>query len=85
MWIANRGALCTRVLSPCSLESAAFSLAGFALSQHIGMWKVCFVAGGPAVCRNPPKHQRSISPEGGVLGVRRGVCFGCSARLSCRC
>lgn len=85
MWLANRGALCTRVLSSCSLESAVFSLAGFALSQHTGMWKVCFVAGGLAAFRNPPKHQRSISPDGGVLGVQRGVCFGHSARLGRRC
>lgn len=84
MWVANRGALRTCVVS-CSLELAVFSLAGFALSQHRGLWKVCFAAGGPAVFRNPSKHKRSISPDGRMLGVQRRMWFWPSARLRCQC
>ena len=50
-----------------------FSLARFALSQHTGMWKACFRAGGPAMLRNPSEHKGSISPESRVLGVQRGM------------
>lgn len=85
MQVVNKSTLETCVLSSCSLELAVFSLAGFLVRQHIGMWKVCFAAGGPAVFRNSLKHKRSISPDGRVLGVQRGMWFWPSARLSCQC
>lgn len=58
-----------------ALELAVFSLAGFALNQHIGMWKACFAAGGFAVFSNRSKHKRSISPDDWCLRLR-GMCFG---------